>query len=54
MKADTNPDGKASRARRDAFAKSLRRDLELNEVKGAELSGQRRWWNDLDANKDGW
>jgi hypothetical protein len=52
MKADTNKDGKIARAEWDAFAKAVRRDLDLNGIKGAELIGQGSWWTALDANKD--
>jgi hypothetical protein len=52
MKADTNHDGMVSRAEWDAFAEAVRRDLDLNGIKGAELIGQGSWWTALDANKD--
>ena len=53
MKADTNHDGKVSRAEWDTFATAVRRDLDLGGVKGAERIGQGAWWTELDANKDG-
>jgi hypothetical protein len=53
MKADTNGDGKVSKAEWDTFTTAVRRDLDLNQVKGAELIGQGSWWTALDANKDG-
>jgi hypothetical protein len=53
MKADTNHDGMVSRAEWDAFAHDVRRDLDLNGVKGAERIGQGAWWTALDANHDG-
>lgn len=52
MRADVNHDGKITRAEWDAFAKAVRRDLDLGGVKGAELVGQGHWWTDMDANKD--
>ena len=53
MKADTNHDGAVSRAEWEAFTTAVRRDLDLNGVKGAELIGQGSWWTSLDANRDG-
>ena len=53
MKADTNHDGAVSRAEWEAFTTAVRRELDLNGVKGAELIGQGSWWTALDANKDG-
>jgi len=52
MKADTNHDGQVSRAEWDTFTKAVRRDLDLNGVRGAEQIGQGTWWTALDANKD--
>ena len=52
MKADTNHDGAVSRAEWGEYTKAVRRDLELNGVKGAELIGSGSWWTALDANKD--
>lgn len=52
MKADTNNDGAVSRAEWGEFTKAVRRDLELNGVKGAELIGSGSWWTALDANRD--
>src|SRR4051812_3825030 len=52
MRADKNKDGKVTRAEWDAFAKVVRRELDLGGVKGAELIGQGAWWTALDANKD--
>ena len=53
LKADTNRDGKVSKAEWDTYAKAVRRDLELGGVKGAEVIGTGPWWTLIDANKDG-
>ncbi|MFL5296807.1 MAG: hypothetical protein ACJ798_10545 [Phenylobacterium sp.] len=53
MRADLDHDGQVSRAEWDRYAKSVRHDLELDGVRGAERIGQGAWWDALDADKNG-
>jgi hypothetical protein len=53
MRADADRNGQVSRAEWDRYAKTVRMDLELNGVPGAEKVGQGTWWTQLDADKNG-
>ena len=53
MRADTSHDGQVSRKEWEVYARSVRKELELDGVTGAEKVGSGVWWRELDANADG-
>src|SRR6476620_6085813 len=53
MKADTDKNGVITRAEWDKYAKSVRLDLELDGVPGADKIGTGGWFNAIDTSHKG-